>query len=176
MPFIFCQLKLRLLAFELIPRYFVIGKLACDAVHEIFVSIFGNAYGFVKNHNTIGELYGKILMVLSKLECERKIRYHKNVPQVEVRDEVFKVDSYVSAVRAIERIVSEGEGASACNPLDDETELSHYYKFGSILNRRHIKTFVKNNTNQVYEIFNLSNSPCLRCQEISNVKSYIVKN
>ncbi|XP_046855230.1 uncharacterized protein LOC124448267 isoform X3 [Xenia sp. Carnegie-2017] len=125
------------------------GKLACDAVNEIFVSIFGNAYGFVKNHNTIGELYAKILMILSKLECERKIEYLENVPQVEVRDEVFKVDSYVSAVRAIERIVSEGEGASACNPLDDKTELSHYYKFGSILNRRHIKTFVKNNTNQI---------------------------
>lgn len=85
------------------------------------------------------------------------ITYHTNVPQVEVRDEVFKVDSYVSAVRAIEKIVTEGEGASACNPLDDSTELSHYYKFGSMVNRRHIETFKQVVKSFVFSKSHLSN-------------------
>lgn len=45
--------------------------------------------------------------------------------------QLFAVDNYDDAHRAIDEIVSEGEGAKD-EPLDFQQELAHYYRFGEI--------------------------------------------
>ena len=50
----------------------------------------------------------------------------------------FAVTNLTEARRAIGVIVSEGEGSDACNPLDDTSDLSHYFKFAEIVHGRRL--------------------------------------
>ena len=45
--------------------------------------------------------------------------------------QLFAVNNYADAHRAIDEIVSEGEGAKD-DPLDFQDELAHYYRFGEV--------------------------------------------
>ena len=62
-----------------------------------------------------------------------------------VHDRSYKVTDYHSAVEAIELIVTEGEGSSPCNPMawnsTEGKELSHYFRFYSIVKQRKIRVF-----------------------------------
>lgn len=49
--------------------------------------------------------------------------------------QLFAVNDYADAHRAIEEIVSEGEGAKD-EPLDFQHELAHYYRFGEVFHDR----------------------------------------
>ncbi|HKR25062.1 MAG TPA: ferritin-like protein [Allosphingosinicella sp.] len=47
--------------------------------------------------------------------------------------QLFAVNNYADAHRAIEEIVSEGEGSPQTNdPLDFQNEIAHYYRFGEV--------------------------------------------
>jgi Ferritin-like len=47
--------------------------------------------------------------------------------------QIFAVNGYADAQKAIQQIVSEGEGAKD-DPLDFQDEVAHYYRFGEIYN------------------------------------------
>ncbi|AKI99453.1 ferritin-like protein [Archangium gephyra] len=49
--------------------------------------------------------------------------------------QLFRITSYADAHKAIEQIVSEGEGSSI-SPLDFEDELAHYYRYEEIYRNR----------------------------------------
>ena len=61
--------------------------------------------------------------------------------------QLFPVNSYLDAHRAISIIVSEGEGAKD-DPLDFEDELAHYFRFGEIF---HDRVLTKTGTGSGYE-------------------------
>lgn len=92
------------------------------------------------HHNTIGEVYQAILYVMSELHNHSSLVFSSKVPQLEIGS-VMQVHNFSDAVKAIKMIVSEGEGASACNPsmADNPKLLSHYFKFASIIRKRFAK-------------------------------------
>lgn len=89
------------------------------------------------NHNTIGEVYQAILYLISRLNQSNSLIFSNKVPQLKIGS-VIPVYTFSDAVKAIKTIVSEGEGASPCNPLTakDKDSLSHYFKFASIIRKR----------------------------------------
>ncbi|HYI47621.1 MAG TPA: ferritin-like protein [Allosphingosinicella sp.] len=56
--------------------------------------------------------------------------------------QLFAVNDYADAHRAIEEIVSEGEGAKD-EPLDFQQELAHYYRFGEVYHDRVLTKIAK---------------------------------
>ncbi|XP_028403091.1 uncharacterized protein LOC114525845 [Dendronephthya gigantea] len=120
---------------------------ACEDVLTLYNDAVRKNEDIRTNQNTIGGLYTIILIVMAKLECDGLLTFNGKKPQLEVRGErgkeVIKIHDFGTAVQAIKNIIEEGEGSSPCNPLDESTDLSHYYKFGSIANKRHIKTIEK---------------------------------
>jgi collagen type VI alpha len=117
---------------------------ACDDVLTLYNDAVKKNEDIRTNHNTFGQLYTAILIVMAKLECDGKLEFKGTKPQLEVRGEggkeVSTVHDFGTAVQAIKTIMKEGEGSSPCNPLDESSGLSHYYKFASIANKRHLKT------------------------------------
>jgi hypothetical protein len=81
---------------------------------------------------TIGQLYHHLDSFLATLPASR---WSSGRNQIDDRQflagEVFAVNGYDDAHRAIDRIVSEGEGTRD-SPLDFEGEVAHYYRFGEI--------------------------------------------
>ena len=70
--------------------------------------------------------------------------------QVDSRDwsvhgHTFKVYDYFTAVQALQDIVEQGEGSSACNPVvwnnGKREDLSHYFLFYSIAEKHEIQVF-----------------------------------
>ena len=91
------------------------------------------------NHNTIGEVYKAILYLIHDLHRNNELEFSETVKQLEITGSVIRVHDFETAVKAIKTIVSEGEGASPCNPSMAENEpnsLSHYFKFASIIRKR----------------------------------------
>ena len=62
-----------------------------------------------------------------------------------VHGHTFKVYDYSTAVQAIQDIVEQGEGSSACNPVfwnkGKIEDLSHYFLFYSIAEKHEIQVF-----------------------------------
>lgn len=80
---------------------------------------------------TIGEFYERLDKLLKALPADA---WQANRNQVDDRQffqgQIFAVNCYDDANRAINEIVSEGEGAPGDrNPLDLNNELAHYYRF-----------------------------------------------
>ncbi|MFT6372820.1 MAG: hypothetical protein ACJAZT_001574 [Gammaproteobacteria bacterium] len=80
---------------------------------------------------TIGEFYARLDTALSQLPADA---WQANRHQVDDRQffqgQIFAINNYADAHRAIEEIVSEGEGSpNDKNPLDLNSELAHYYRF-----------------------------------------------
>jgi hypothetical protein len=85
---------------------------------------------------TIGQFYRALDAFLATLPASD---WQANRNQI--RDDQFfagqlyPVNSYVDAHKAISQIVSEGEGAND-DPLDFQHELAHYFRFGEIFNEK----------------------------------------
>ncbi len=85
---------------------------------------------------TIGEFYQALDALLSTLPPEAWIpNRHQIIDDQFLIHQIFAVNTYDDAHRAIEQIISEGEG-SPDDPIDDEDEVAHYYKFGEIYHDR----------------------------------------
>lgn len=86
---------------------------------------------------TIGEFYQHLERVLSELP---KDEWHSGRHQVWdnqfMQGMIFKINNFDDAKKAIDIIVSEGEGTSATNPLDQDHQLAHYYRFEEIYRDR----------------------------------------
>jgi len=81
---------------------------------------------------TIGQFYHALDRYLASLPTSA---WHANRNQITddqfLAGDLFAVNNYADAHRAIEQIVSEGEG-SPVTPLDFQGELAHYYRFEEI--------------------------------------------
>ncbi len=81
---------------------------------------------------TIGQFYSHLDQFLSTLP---ESRWSKDRNQIDDRQflqgELFAVNGFDDAHRAIQRIVSEGEGTKE-SPLDFRGEVAHYYRFEEI--------------------------------------------
>lgn len=81
---------------------------------------------------TIGQFYARLDAFLSTLPASdwqpgrNQITDNQFFP-----GQLFAINNYDDAHRAIEEIVSEGEGAPD-DPLDFQEELAHYYRFGEV--------------------------------------------
>jgi len=96
---------------------------------------------------TIGEFYVHLDQFLSTLSITA---WHPNRNQITdsqfFAGQLFPVNSYADASRAISVIISEGEGTKK-SPLDFQNEVSHYYRFSEIY---HNKVLVKADTTEGY--------------------------
>ncbi len=87
---------------------------------------------------TIGEYYQRLDEALAALPTDAWTANRNQVSDSQFfQGQVFAVDSYADAHRAITEIVSEGEGTpvspgSDGSPLDFEGNLAHYYRFWEI--------------------------------------------
>ena len=85
---------------------------------------------------TIGQFYSHLDQFLSTLP---ESRWSKDRNQIDDRQflqgELFAVNGFEDAHRAIQRIVSEGEGTKE-SPLDFRGEVAHYYRFEEIFSNQ----------------------------------------
>ena len=85
---------------------------------------------------TIGQFYSHLDQFLSTLP---ESRWSKDRNQIDDRQflqgELFAVNGFDDAHRAIQRIVSEGEGTKE-SPLDFRGEVAHYYRFEEIFSNQ----------------------------------------
>lgn len=81
---------------------------------------------------TIGQFYARLDAFLATLPADD---WQPNRNQITddqfFPGQIFAINNYDDAHRAIEEIVSEGEGAKD-DPLDFQEELAHYYRFGEV--------------------------------------------
>lgn len=111
----------------------------------------------IKSENTIGRFYNHILNALGYLtNCGKDSSIFTGNPSKQVnfdgwsvQGKTIKVTDYQSSIAAIQAIVEQGEGSSPCNPdswFSRKLQLSHYYLFYSIAEKREIKVFHTNST------------------------------
>lgn len=97
---------------------------------------------------TIGEFYARLDALLKALPDSA---WHKERNQINDKQffqgQIFPVNNYDDAHRAIENIVSEGEGSPQTAPLDFQNELAHYYRFEEL---RRNRVLTKANNEQGY--------------------------
>ena len=84
-------------------------------------------------YETIGQFYAALDDALSRLPARswRTAGRNQLTDHPFFAGELFPVTGYETASRAIQRIVSEGEGTTK-TPLDFEGEVAHYYRFEEI--------------------------------------------
>jgi hypothetical protein len=89
---------------------------------------------------TIGEFYRTLDQFLSTLPTGDWIAGRNQVIADQFfAGQVFAINQYADAHKAIEEIVSEGEGSSQgtkADPLDFQDAVAHYYRFGEIFHDR----------------------------------------
>ena len=93
--------------------------------------------------NTIGDFYKEIENAFTTLNEKNNIFTGHSSKQVSMtkpdpQNRVFPVTNLETAKKAINKIVTEGEGSSEFNPDDGYSELSHYYKFAEIVHGKKI--------------------------------------
>ena len=83
---------------------------------------------------TIGQFYKHLDDFLKPLPVSRWSQDRNQIDDRQfLQGQLFAVNNYADAHRAILRIVSEGEGSKE-SPLDFEGEVAHYYRFGEVFN------------------------------------------
>jgi hypothetical protein len=96
---------------------------------------------------TIGQFYQELDAFLATLPATAWTAARNQIVDNQFfAGQIFAVNSYVDANRAIRQIVSEGEG-SKDDPLDFQDEVAHYYRFGEIY---HDKVLTKADTPSGY--------------------------
>lgn len=87
---------------------------------------------------TIGEFYHRLDQELAKLPASAWAANRNQVDDAQFfQGQLFAINTYADAHRAIDNIVSEGEGTPVSpdnpgSPLDFQKELAHYYRFWEI--------------------------------------------
>jgi hypothetical protein len=96
---------------------------------------------------TIGEFYRRLDAFLGTLPAtDWTAGRNQIVDNQFFAGQIFAVNGYADASKAIQQIVSEGEGAND-DPLDFRDEVAHYYRFGEIY---HDRVLTKANTPSGY--------------------------
>lgn len=101
---------------------------------------------------TIGDFYGAIGAKLTTLgdaafigDPARQVVVDAGFPS----EQLYPITNLESALRAIEWLVSEGEGTKK-SPLDGESEPAHYYRFEEIVNGRRLVADASSQLGYVY--------------------------
>lgn len=87
---------------------------------------------------TIGEYYHRLDLALKALPASAWIANRNQIDDAQfLQGQIFAVNDYADAHRAIDNIVSEGEGTPVTpgntgSPLDFQNDLAHYYRFWEI--------------------------------------------
>jgi hypothetical protein len=90
------------------------------------------ALGAEPTFMTIGQFYHHLDDFLKKLPPSSWKAGHNQLDDRQfLPGQIFAVNNYADAHRAIDNIVSEGEGTKK-TPLDFQGEVSHYYRFGEM--------------------------------------------
>lgn len=85
---------------------------------------------------TIGEFYDRLDKFLKTLPASAWTPHRNQIDDSQFfAGQLFPINDYADAHKAISQIVSEGEGASD-SPLDFQHEVSHYYRFGEIYHNK----------------------------------------
>jgi hypothetical protein len=85
---------------------------------------------------TIGQFYDALDKFLEKLPHTDWTPHRHQIDDSQfLAGQLFAVNNYKDAHRAIQEIVSEGEGA-ADSPLDFQHEIAHYYRFGECFHNK----------------------------------------
>jgi hypothetical protein len=86
----------------------------------------------VPGSGTIGQFYDRLDAFLATLPASDWIPDRNQITDDQFFvGQIFAVNNYADAHKAIAEIVSEGEGAPD-DPLDFQEELAHYYRFGEV--------------------------------------------
>lgn len=89
---------------------------------------------------TIGQFYASLDAFLSQLPASAWTANRNQIVDNQfLTGQLFAVNNYADAHRAISIIVSEGEGTekgTSFNPLDFQDEVAHYFRFGEIYHDR----------------------------------------
>ncbi len=81
---------------------------------------------------TIGQFYAALDKFLSTVPASQWKQGRNQIDDWQfLAGQVFAVNDYADAHRAIDNIVSEGEG-SKTSPLDFQGQVAHYYRFGEV--------------------------------------------
>jgi hypothetical protein len=81
---------------------------------------------------TIGQFYARLDLYLSTLPASDWTANRNQITDDQFfPGQIFAINDYADAHRAIGEIVSEGEGAPN-DPLDFQSELAHYFRFGEV--------------------------------------------
>jgi Ferritin-like len=81
---------------------------------------------------TIGQFYARLDAFLATLPAAAWQQDRNQITDDQFfAGQLFAINNYADAHRAIDEIVSEGEGAKD-SPLDFQEELAHYYRFGEV--------------------------------------------
>jgi hypothetical protein len=81
---------------------------------------------------TIGQFYARLDAFLATLDPGKWIEGRNQIDDSQYfPGQLYPVNNYADAHRAIGQIVSEGEGSQE-TPLDFQHEVSHYYRFGEM--------------------------------------------
>jgi hypothetical protein len=92
---------------------------------------------------TIGQFYARLDAFLSTLPATAWSAGRRQIDDSQFfPGQLFAINSYNDASKAIREIVSEGEGAKD-DPLDFQHEVAHFYRFGEVF---HEKVLTKANT------------------------------
>ena len=85
---------------------------------------------------TIGQFYTALDAFLATLDPDDWSRTRHQIDDDQFfTGQIFAVNNYPDAHRAISIIVSEGEGTGD-DPLDFADEVAHYYRFGEVFNNK----------------------------------------
>lgn len=85
---------------------------------------------------TIGQFYNRLDAFLKTLPAsDWQEDRNQIIDDQFFPGQIFAINGYADAHRAIEDIVSEGEGAPD-DPLDFQSELAHYYRFGEVFHNK----------------------------------------
>ena len=100
---------------------------------------------------TIGQFYALLDRFLSTLPADDWMPNRNQLSDTQFfSGQIFAVNNYADAKRAIEGIVSEGEGSrqsTKYDPLDFQGDVAHYFRFGEIFNN---KVLTKTETDPFY--------------------------
>lgn len=116
-------------------------KCSLEHIKNVFMQIEEpeETRGGVKHTMTIGWFYDQIASAFEELDrCGNLFTGDPNQQVKRWGKENISVHNLPSALKAIDTIKEQGEGISANNPLDEDRELAHYYKFSEIVHGHHI--------------------------------------
>ncbi|WP_353572078.1 ferritin-like protein [Candidatus Albibeggiatoa sp. nov. BB20] len=138
----------------------VINIINSDSIPNLFEKAEKNAYKQIKIVK--GDM--KFKDIGYKKGCPKSNFPLKDGFDLEIKDKE-------SAVRYLEWVIGQGEGASTDNPIDSEGLPGHYYRFESIIKEKYLTDEPYQGSKYSYSGSKLDFDPCGKVDFVKNVKA-----